>query len=260
MTPDKTLPHRLIERLLKRIPFIRSVVRERDALRLKVEELGREITSANSAYNENLARVSAERDRFNTGFAPGHYYSSVPDLRELQSRDASLFGRMPESIAGVELNAEGQQDLLSRLSAYYGELPFSQQRQPGLRYYYENPNFSYCDGIILYAMIRHLRPARIVEIGCGFSSCVSLDTNERFFNNAIQCTFIDPFPQLLNALLKPEDSTRIRIIQDCVQDVPLGVFAELEENDILFVDSSHVLKTGGDLNRILFDVLPTLRP
>ena len=82
-------------------------------------------------------------------------------------------------------------------------------------------------------MIRHLRPGRIVEIGCGFSSCVSLDTNERFFNNAIQCTFIDPFPQLLNGLLKPEDSTRIRIIQDCVQDVPLAVFAELEENDIL---------------------------
>ena len=108
------------------LPIVRPVVRERDALR-------QEITSADSAYNENLARVSAERDRFSTGFAPGHYYSSVPDLRELQSRDASLFGRMPESIAGVELNAQGQQDLLSRLAAYYGELPFSEQRQPGLR-------------------------------------------------------------------------------------------------------------------------------
>jgi hypothetical protein len=206
-----------------------------------------------------LRQASQELERFKTTFAPGHFYSSVPDLRELQLREASLFGGLPEVIPGIDLNPEGQRELLGALARFYPEMPFARGKQEGLRYYFENSSFAYADAIVLYSMIRHLRPRRIVEIGCGFSSCVMLDTNERFFSGAIQCVFIDPFPQLLHTLLKTGDTTRIELIQDYVQDVPLKVFSTLGENDILFVDSSHVLKTGGDLHHILFQVLPRLR-
>jgi Methyltransferase domain len=229
--------------LAKKVPFFGGIARRMEEhFRLRAE----------------LSRVTAQRDRFQTAFAPGHFYSPVPDLRELQLRDPGVFDRFPESIPGVDLNSPGQQELLHTLSEFYSDVPFDRQKQKSLRYYYANPNFPYCDAIILHSMIRLLRPRRIIEIGCGFSSGVMLDTNERFFSNAIQCVFIDPFPQTLQSLLKPQDGSQMEIIQECVQDVPLNLYSELKENDILFVDSSHVLKTGGDLNHILFEVLPRL--
>ena len=249
----------ILLRLFEKLPFVRTLAAERNALRTGLNELSNEYSRTSESLRSELRMVADERDRFKTGFAPGHYYSPVPDLRELRAREADVFDRKTAAIPGIDLNAAGQRELLEALASFYPELPFAEQKRPGLRYYYENPNFSYCDAVILYGMIRHLRPRRLVEIGCGFSSCVSLDTNDRFLNGAMQCTFIDPFPQLLQALLFPGDFDQIRIIQDGVQNVPLGVFGELEENDILFVDSSHVLKTGGDLNTILFQVLPSLR-
>jgi Methyltransferase domain len=241
---DNRLTRTLLFPVLKKLPVVREIARQREELfRLRAE----------------LSRATSERDRFLTAFAPGHFYSPVPDLREIRLRDPGLFDRIPATIPGVDLNPSGQQEVLHALAELYSELPFHRGKHAGLRYYYDNPNFGYFDAIVFYAMIRRLRPRRIVEIGCGFSSAVTLDTNERFFSNAIQCVFIDPFPQLLQALLKPEDSSRIQIIQDYIQDVPLSLYAELKENDIVFVDSSHVLKTGGDLNHILFEVLPRLR-
>jgi hypothetical protein len=108
-------------------------------------------------------------------------------------------------------------------------------------------------------MIRHLRPRRIIEIGSGHSSCVTLDTNERFFGDSIATTFIEPYPELLLSLVTPRDRERIKLIPMRLQDVPLSEFEALESGDILFVDSTHVSKVGSDVNRLFFDVLPALR-
>ena len=72
-------------------------------------------------------------------------------------------------------------------------------------------------------MIRHLAPRRIVEIGAGFSSAVLLDTNERFFDNAIDCTFVEPHPERLLELLRPGDLDRVRLIEEPLQDIPRDV-------------------------------------
>jgi hypothetical protein len=107
-------------------------------------------------------------------------------------------------------------------------------------------------------MIRHLRPARIIEIGCGASSCVILDTCETFLPTA-EITFIEPYPELLFRLAKPEDKIASRLKPDFIQDVSLDTFEQLTENDILFVDTSHASKVGSDVNHIFFEVLPALR-
>ena len=96
-------------------------------------------------------------------------------------------------------------------------------------------------------------------MGCGNSSCVILDTNELFFSNSIKFIFIDPYPQLLKSLLKAGDGEKIDIIPNRLQDVPLVVFKELKENDILFIDSTHVSKTGSDVNYLFFEILPSLK-
>jgi hypothetical protein len=108
-------------------------------------------------------------------------------------------------------------------------------------------------------MMRFLRPQRIVEVGSGYSSCAILDVNELFFDNAIACTFIEPYPQLLRSVIGNSDRRSIRLIGQKVQDADLNVFRELQASDILFIDSSHVSKTGSDLNYILFKILPLLK-
>jgi hypothetical protein len=88
---------------------------------------------------------------------------------------------------------------------------------------------------------------------------VTLDTNELFFANRIACTFIEPFPALLRSLIMPDDPARVEIIASPLQDVDVARFRELNENDILFIDSTHVAKLGSDVNFIFTEILPTLR-
>jgi predicted O-methyltransferase YrrM len=139
-------------------------------------------------------------------------------------------------------------------------MPFQPQKTEGLRYYFENPSYSYSDAILLHCMIRYLRPKRIIEVGSGFSSCVTLDTNQLFFGNSISTTFIEPYPDLLMSLLTETDKNNTRLISCRLQDADIAEFEALGANDILFVDSTHVSKVNSDVNRIFFDILPRLAP
>ena len=193
-------------------------------------------------------------------YPPGHYYSPIPSLREVKSNDERIFNNIPRDIPGVDLNVGVQLRLFDDLTKWYHTLPFKEQKTNRLRYYYENIFYSYSDAIMLFCMIRHLRPKRIIEIGSGFSSCVMLDVNELFFDNTISCTFIEPYPDRLHSLITPEDRKRANILQQRIQDVAPELFASLEENDILFIDSSHVSKIDSDVNHLLFNILPALAP
>jgi hypothetical protein len=202
----------------------------------------------------------AERDRLLDALwvAPGHFYSPIPSKEEANRRQRTLWPDSPREPAGVDLNEVGQLALFDSLVHYYPELPFWREKRADCRYYFENDYFSYNDAITLYAMIRHCRPRRIVEIGSGFSSSAMLDTNERFFNNAIECTFIEPYPDRLCSLLRDRDDEKVQIIAQPVQDVADPIFSRLCRNDILFVDSSHVCRIGSDVNDIFFRILPLL--
>lgn len=190
---------------------------------------------------------------------PGHYYSPIPPIDEVRADDARIFA-IPDSIAGVDLHDAEQVALLETIATFYPEIPFPETKRRGLRYAFENPAYSYADAIFLYGMIRQLKPARIIEVGSGYSSSAMLDTNDRFFGGGIQFTFIDPYPETLHSVLRPSDSESVRIVPSRVQDVDLALFAELAANDILFIDSTHVSRTGSDVNHLFFEVLPRLRP
>jgi Methyltransferase domain len=189
---------------------------------------------------------------------PGHFYSPLPSHAEVKAREQAIWGEPPRCLSAVDLNEEGQVALLREFKSYYQALPFEDKPTQGLRYYFDNPTFSYADAIVLYSMIRHQRPQRIIEIGSGFSSAVILDTNDLFFDGTLACTFIEPFPDKLLPLFKDTDRDRHRLIIAPLQSVGTDPFKELSENDILFVDSSHVAKAGGEVNQIFFDILPAL--
>jgi hypothetical protein len=107
-------------------------------------------------------------------------------------------------------------------------------------------------------MIRHLKPKKIIEAGSGFSSSVILDTNEKFMGSSINCIFIEPYPQRLESLLKDSDKEKVTIHKKRLQEVPMEIFQELTENDILFIDSTHVAKFNSDVNYVIHKILPIL--
>jgi predicted O-methyltransferase YrrM len=191
---------------------------------------------------------------------PGHYHSPIACWEEVEADALAVFGRHPLEVPGVELRLDEQLALLEELAKYSEELCFPKMPTPGHRYFYENGGYSYGDAIFLYAMLRHLRPRRLVEVGSGYSSAATLDTNERFLDFEVRCTFVDPSPGLLRSLLKPGDLDRVEVVEARVQDVDPALFAQLDWNDVVFVDSSHVSKTGSDVNFLVFEVLPRLRP
>jgi hypothetical protein len=232
---------------LRRVPPFARLFEERDALRGEVAWL-----------RANALRGAAEDVR--QYVPPGHFYSPIPSLREVRAREARVFADPPRRLPGIALREPEQLALLESFEPFYDSQPFSAEPSRSRRYFFENGAYSYSDAIFLHCMIRHARPRRIVEVGSGHSSCVTLDTNELFFDDSIACTFIEPHAELLRSLLHRGDEERIRLIECAVQDVSLAEFERLEANDILFVDSTHVAKVGSDVNHLFFEVLPRLAP
>lgn len=223
---------------VKKLPIVNKLVEERDRLQAELVTL-----------KKNLCFVP-----------PGHFYSPIPALDEIRRDDAAIFKSVPATIAGLDLHEAEQLDLLNQFVAYYDAMPFQAEKRDGLRYYFENPAYSYSDAILLHCMIRYLKPRRIIEIGSGFSSCMTLDTNELCFDGSIETVFIEPYPELLLSLIKDADKRSIKILSSRLQDVDPAHFAALRANDILFVDSTHVTKVNSDVNRIFFEILPSLAP
>lgn len=188
----------------------------------------------------------------------GHFYSPIPDHDEVRRNEEKIF-RIPNSLAAIELNVDEQLLTLNSLAMFRDEMPFRAEKTEGLRYCLKNTMFGFADGISLYGLMRHLKPKKIIEVGAGYSSCVMLDTNERFFENSISCTFIEPNPASFLSLIKPADLDRIQLVSTPLQEVDPGTFRNLSANDMLFIDSSHVSKAGSDVNYLIFEVLPELQ-
>ena len=191
-------------------------------------------------------------------FPPGHFYSPVPSLEDIERTLESW--HLPDKMLGIDLREQEQLKLLEQFSAIYPEVPFPAEKGDRYRFAFNNPLYSWGDAITLFCMIREIRPQRIIEVGSGHSSALMLDVNEFYFDWKIQCTFVEPYPDVLLSLLRPDDKDRVTVIRRKLQDVPVHFFRSLERGDILFVDSSHVMKAGSDVRTLFFDILPTLKP
>ncbi|WP_373056906.1 class I SAM-dependent methyltransferase [Zunongwangia sp. H14] len=197
----------------------------------------------------------------NSKFPAGHFYSSVVSLEDIKQRQDEIWvSELEENIPGININKERQTELFHQFEKFYDEMDFPENPVPEKRYFLNNSYYAYADGIILYSFIRYLQPKKITEIGSGYSSALMLDMNQTFFQNKINLTFIEPFPEVrLQSLFKDNDITSVQLISKLVQKVPLKTFERLEKGDILFIDSSHVVKTGSDVHYILNKILPILK-
>ncbi|WKN40712.1 class I SAM-dependent methyltransferase [Tunicatimonas pelagia] len=205
-----------------------------------------------------IKKLYQDLQTYKTWKPPGHYYSPIPDIDYVDKNYSRITKRL-ENYAGLELRNESQKDLLISMSRFYSDIPYQEEKQPDYRYYFNNSFFCYGDAILLYCMLRHVQPNQIIEVGSGFSSSIMLDVNQHYLSRSMKLTFIEPYPERLNTLLKPEDTSQSCIKKGFVQDVEVDFFRNLERGDILFIDSSHVSKAGSDLNYFLFQVLPILQ-
>jgi hypothetical protein len=213
-----------------------------------------------------MADHAARRPRYFTAeapfgaFAPGHFYSPLPSRDEIVRRDHQIFGEGTRVLPGIDLNEEAQLALVDRIQGWYPEHPFPVRQTSQRRYWFENPRFAAADALALYGVLRHATPRRVIEVGSGFSSCAMLDVNDACLDGRVEFTFLEPFPDTLLANLREEDHGRVEVRALPVQDIPVELFGTLEEDDVLFIDSTHVAKIGSDVNRLFLDVLPALRP
>ena len=222
-----------------------------------------------SGLERELARLSQENAGLKAelkaamspaGFVPpGHYYSPLPDFDQIRRDEERIFTPWPRTIPGIDLREEEQLALLKSLAEYYRDIPFPDHQTGNFRYHFFNQSYAYSDGVFLYCMLRHLKPRRIIEVGSGYSSCVTLDTDELFLNKRTEITFIEPYPQLLQSLIREEDKGRVTIVPQPLQQVDRSVFDKLEAGDVLFIDSTHVGKVDSDVNRLFFEILPAVR-
>ncbi len=190
--------------------------------------------------------------------APGHFYSPIPRLDDVR-RDADRIWRQRDELPGIDLRLDAQHGLIERIAAELGDERYPATQVPERRYYTENPAFCVGDATVLEGMLRLHAPRRIVEIGSGFSSALILDVVERHLSDT-SVTFVEPYPQLLHELMRPGDEARGRVLEARAQDVPPDVIAELGPGDILFIDSTHVVRIGNDVCHLILEVLPTLAP
>ncbi|MFM0351449.1 class I SAM-dependent methyltransferase [Paraburkholderia sp. RL17-347-BIC-D] len=255
---------RLLDQRSTLAAALRNATRERDEAVLEAARSAAESDRAIkkiAALQTTLGEYEAKLVRFGEGppWVPnGHFYSPIAPQEEIEKDADRIFAPWPRTLPGIDLREDEQLKFLEVVRGFYADLPFKAEKVEGLRYNYGNQAYSYSDGIILNSMLRYARPKRVIEVGSGHSSCMTLDTSEIWLDNSVECTFIEPYPDLLHSLLKPGDEERISILPTRVQDVDLSVFKALEADDVLFIDSTHVSRVGSDVNRLIFDVLPTL--
>jgi predicted O-methyltransferase YrrM len=239
-----SIPRRYVGLLRSKRQLVREVRRLEKELRLEREQL---------LEKNHIAEL------FAGWVPPGHFYSPFPDLTEFDKRSAQLLSADNQP-AAIDLREAEQLALFDELAELMADVPFPVERGDEYRYYFDNPAYSWADGLILHAMLRHVRPRRVVEVGSGYSSAMLLDTSERWLDPGVELTFVEPYDELLRSLLRDGDDERVTILDEGVQDVPLDVFTRLQAGDVLFIDSTHVVKAGSDVNHLVFDVLPALAP
>ena len=189
---------------------------------------------------------------------PVHFYEPVPDTRAL---DTGVWS--PRSDApGVVLDEQRHVDLLTTLAAKFrGEYDGFATRDStdATRYRTQNGGFESVDGEILYSLLRQLRPRRVYEVGSGWSTLLTAEALLRNqADGAEPCDYrvFDPYPGevVAGGIRGVSNLARTRI-----QDVPLETFDDLDENDILFVDCSHVVTIGSDARHICLEIVPRLK-
>lgn len=179
-----------------------------------------------------------------------HFYGVLPDTREL---DEKWWTDVPYLEAYNKIKKADVDKIFENVLRWADELKFL-PREAENGFHWNNGMFPPLDTIILYGMLREYQPSKMLEIGSGFSTEIAL-LAAKHTRTEIQC--IEPYPSgnLISREAELKKLTRLP-----VQKVPPDMFSELHAGDFLFIDTTHTVKIGSDVNHLIFNVLPHIRP
>jgi hypothetical protein len=187
---------------------------------------------------------------------PLHFYSGIPDFRDLRRSD---YWKRPRSMVGIDgvdvrsqlafieeccvaglIERQRKADIYTRCCTTNGE-----------------PGFGIVEADFLFCFLSCKRPRRIVQVGAGLSTAVMLLAAEETTGYAPEITCIDPYP---NAFLKEAARLgKINVVCEGAQLVELRLLTDLASEGLLFIDSTHTVKPGSEVNYLLLEVLPLLK-
>ena len=192
----------------------------------------------------------------------GHYYSPMPDTRELTREPARsrVWPATPREMPGIDWREAEQLELMRDRLLRQRFAGFPEKATSNVDDYRLRPGnllFPLADAWALQAMLRELRPARMIEVGSGWSSLVSAAANREHLEGRLDLTCVEPNPP---AFLTSSIEGISQLLVEEVQAVPVERFEQLGNGDVLFIDTSHVAKTGGDVTYLYHEIVPRLRP
>ena len=267
---SKVYEFRLYARSLPDLPIASvKVRRDTDSAKAVLRELAAEVMWGNvdAALSNFIAAIVprfVHTGKFRKVFpiweqhgfhvTPVHFYQPIPDTQTLPE---SVWNQ-PSELVGIDMNDSLQLNLLRndfpKFRHEYERFP-TEPTSGASRFHLNNGFFDGTDALVAYCMVRRFRPRLIIEVGSGYSSLLMGEAGAR--NDACPLICVEPFPS--DFLSKGFPGLKSLVIKE-VQEIDLDFFSQLQSGDVLFIDSSHTVKIGGDVNYLFLEVLPRLKP
>lgn len=185
---------------------------------------------------------------------PRHFYSSIPDFREL-NRETNW--KLPRSMAGVN-GIDTDEQLAFVRSCCTGEIAHALSTldvNAYARSQYGDEGYGPVEAEFLYCFIAAKRPRRIIQVGAGYSTAVILLAAQDW-KEPPELTCVEPFPS--DFLKTMASAGKLKLIPKRAQDVDIATMTALQAGDLLFIDSTHTVKVGSEVNQLVLEVLPRL--
>jgi hypothetical protein len=181
------------------------------------------------------------------------YYSPLPSVVRLRANVARW--NRPSALHGLQYDLDEMKAALRGLIARYLEEFLTYPNYADVKKMGFGPGYTAVDALTLYMMIRHLKPRRYIEVGSGVSTY--------YCSLAAQRNESDGYPLLItciepNPYEKLSTIPGIQVVVKKVEEADISIFQQLQENDVLFIDSSHILRLDGDVPFLVLEILPIL--
>lgn len=184
---------------------------------------------------------------FGIHIIPNHFYWPIRDSRKLEKHDFN----MTFPLDGIDIDLSAMKELLFDFEKYKEEYALI---------HHESGYSSNGDGAILYSMLREVRPKKIIEVGSGFSTVImdeALRKNNEVSGFEAQIISVEPYPKpVLRKIVAT--SPNVSLVEQCVEQLDVSFFQQLESMDVLFIDTSHVVDIANDVHYLYLQVIPQL--
>jgi hypothetical protein len=211
--------------------------------------------SIKTFFKKKYRRIFELGQKLGINILPRHFYSNIPDMQQLRHDKAWL---KPLSMTNIEMNNTVEQMLLLHAICEVENMELLTAKdiyKKAVKENGEDGGFGLVESEFLHCFIKYYRPEKVIQVGCGVSTSVMLNAAKEI-NHEIKMTCIEPYPTAF--LIKKSASKEISLLAKKAQETEIEMYSQLKAGDLLFIDSTHTVKPGSEVNFLVFEILPRL--